>query len=189
VVQYQAGQIGDAAAKIHDKLREAASVMVGLDVRSLRATGQDDAADRMEMILRFQQERADIIAKFGASSGVLARALEVQGLELQKLDGAKLKALAEEAAQVRLDALPEESLRQQLERIEKLREQFPTILDEGVMQKLRERAGEAIEQARAAAGELGAQLSQGIKGFASSASDAFADMAVDGKASFNELLR
>lgn len=173
-----------------DQIRAALDLSQDLDERALSAGGNEVGAKRMQMLRNFTKEQEDLVERFGdLSSQLMDRLKEVQAFELQAFDLEPLDKMLEKikgmvpdsgsgpvadmAVQMQMlragfidGKVSSEELRAELERLER---------------RLR-----GIQEREKTYGQL---LSETIQGFARSASDAFADMVVDGETSFNQLLK
>jgi hypothetical protein len=176
--------------KIKEKMLEAMEVAQELEERQLAASGDEIGAKRLKLIRGFVKEQQELVERFGALSDPLieqmkkVQAAELQAFDLEPLDKMleKIKGMvpdsgsgpvADLAAQMQMlrvgfidGKVSSEELRAELDRLER---------------RLR-----GIQEREKTYGQL---LSETIQGFARSASDAFADMVVDGETSFNQLLK
>lgn len=86
-------------AEIMAKNKAMADEMQQLQARALEARGDSDAADRLRLIIRHEEERDAMIRKYGASTQVLIdRLREVQQLEMQRYDADVAARIAAENA-------------------------------------------------------------------------------------------
>jgi lambda family phage tail tape measure protein len=70
----------------------------GLEARALDATGNRDAAERLRLIIRHEEERAAVLKRYGDTAKQLAdRLREVQRLELERFDADVAARAADEA--------------------------------------------------------------------------------------------
>ena len=180
-----ASDVQDSMRRIIDALRqgapEAYQFMRELDVRNLRASGDEIGADRLRMQLQFVEEQRKLMEQAGSHPGIyMSSLLQTQAAELKAFDAKPGKDLLSRL-------FPEDAAQRDMELLRKLR-------DDGTITEARFTEGatkiqEALDRARAKADDFGTKMKDAIEGFARSASDAFADLVVDGKANFEELAK
>ncbi|MCK6475320.1 MAG: hypothetical protein L6Q35_00645 [Phycisphaerales bacterium] len=106
----------------------------------------------------------------------------------------QLESDLEKAIQFRFEAYPKEKLRADIANLEALRDRLrtvaPGILDDATVQKLSDQWAKALDKLDKKTQEtFGDKLNGAIEDFSKNMSDAFADLVVDGEASFEQLAK
>lgn len=97
-------------------------------------------------------------------------------------------SLYTDATRIRLDVLPEESYRDQVERLRELKREMGDVIDDRVFDKqLRKIQDSTLALADSIEG-LGARIAREVEGWSSDMGRAFADFAIDGERSLGKLL-
>ena len=181
-----------AGSKFWEELQKSFSGLAGDAGGLLLETGNPlgDALDPAVDALRKLQSKIDELRGKPLPAVITRKDAE----EIRRVT-AELNALQKEAERIRLEVYPQEKLAQDLARLEELREKFPTIITADVFDRysaqlkaaLDKATGVASEGAKEIRSELEIELTSGVQNFSRSVSGAFADMAVEGKASLKDL--
>ena len=149
-------------------------------------TAVDDFIGKIEEVV----QRAE---QLGAEAGGPIVKTE-QDLKKASEAAKELESDLEKAIQFRFEAYPREKLRADIANLEALRDRLktiaPGILDDATVQKLADQWTKALDKIDAKTKEtFGDKLKGAIEDFSKNMSDAFADAAFDGEASFDQLAK
>lgn len=166
------------------------NLLEGLEMRRLKATGEDRAAERMQLAQSLRDAQRNAADQFGRNAGPVLEALaRTYAAELDQINIKPIDELAEKAANLRSKVKgPEiQGFVDQLAALRALK-LSDAINDKDFDEKMRGLV-EQMKILEEKTENFGTKLRDTIAGFAADAGNAFADLVVDGKASFDQLLK
>lgn len=152
-------------------------------------SGQD--VDRLRLQNGFEDQVDSLIKKLGRDSQLVSELRAVQDLELQAFDADRIAKVNKETEQwvksLRRTVDPASDTREQIELI--VANYATGVIDFELYSKAMDFYSGKLNQVASVGEKFGDTMSDAIKGFSDDATRAFADFALDGKGSFQEVAR
>ena len=185
-----ADQVKAGFPKFQERVVEYQTLLDDLATRRMRAEGDDIGADRRALAAALDRARGAAINRFGSASTPLLQEMQATyEAELAAINRRPIEEAKKRAQAIRAETDPWGGFSEQMAHLEELRRQFPDIIDDKVFGEKAARIRADLQRMLDSADTFGNRMKNTVEGFSSSASDAFADMVVDGTASFEALAK
>lgn len=186
-------KLGKVTDKLLARIAEIQDFRTGLSRRTAMVnagmSGQD--VDRLRLQNTFEDQVDALIKKLGRDSQLISELRGVQELELQAFDAEKIAKVNKETEQwvksLRRTVDPASDTREQIELI--VSSYASGTIDFELYSKAMDVYVGKLNQVASVGEKFGDTMSDAIKGFSDDATRAFADFALDGKGSFEEVAR
>lgn len=173
--------------KLQAKSREILEFGKTLNVRSMKASGDSDGADRLQLLHSFDKEIAELSSKLGTS--LIPQLQAVHAAELAAFDAKKVEEMRKQtdgwAESLKKTYMPVDRLQEDIERLNIVFDAGKLSLDEyhAILEKILEK----IKQLQKEGDTVWTKMGKAVENFSGNASRFITDLVFDAKGSFSDL--